>query len=73
MKDWRGTPIRVGATVIYASHMGARTWVTEATVREVLKGELVVALLRNTRGDGSAGRLVRLRALDRVTVLPEVG
>lgn len=32
MKDWRGTPIKVGLTVVYPSRKGSRLWMTEAVV-----------------------------------------
>ena len=32
MKDWRGTPIVVGSTVVYPSRKGSSLWMTEGTV-----------------------------------------
>lgn len=70
MKDWRGTLIKVGSTIIYSNHMGRRTEVTEGTVTEILEKELIVSPVRNTRGPILACRLVHLTAVERVTVLP---
>lgn len=32
MKDWRGTPITVGAQVVYPSRQGSRLWMNEGWV-----------------------------------------
>jgi hypothetical protein len=32
MKDWRGTEIEVGATVVYPGRGGSSLWMTEGTV-----------------------------------------
>jgi len=69
MKDWRGTPIKRGAMIIYASHMGTDAWVTEAKVVEVHLEHLVVEPIRSTRDSEPTKRSVKLRAIGRVTVL----
>jgi hypothetical protein len=70
MKDWRGTSIKVGSKLIYASHMGPSSWVTEAVVDQVLQDELVVLPIRSTREGMALNRPVHLKAVSRVTVLP---
>ena len=69
-KDWRGTPITLGCTIIYSTHVGRRSEVTEGIVAWIYEKELVVTPTRNTKGPLIDARAVRLRALDRVTVLP---
>lgn len=32
VKDWRGTEIQVGSTVVYPSRQGSRLWMTEGEV-----------------------------------------
>lgn len=32
MKDWRGTPIHLGAIVVYPSRQGSRLWMSEGEV-----------------------------------------
>lgn len=32
LKDWRGTKIKVGSTVVYPSRQGSRLWMNEGTV-----------------------------------------
>jgi hypothetical protein len=73
-KDWRGTPLQVGVTILYTTHMGTMTWVTEALVNEVKKDHLVVTPVRSTREPGKkpGTRQLRIRAVDRITVLAPV-
>jgi len=35
MKDWRGTPIKVGAHILYPSRQFGQMWVTESVVTSV--------------------------------------
>lgn len=35
LKDWRGTPIEVGSTIVYPGHRGSAYWVTEAEVTDI--------------------------------------
>jgi len=35
VKDWRGTPIEVGALVVYPSRTGSSMWITEGQVVSV--------------------------------------
>ena len=35
MKDWRGSPIKVGSTVVYPSRQGSRLWMSEGEVVSV--------------------------------------
>lgn len=32
MRDWRGTPINVGSTVVYPSRQGSTLWMNEGEV-----------------------------------------
>lgn len=76
LKDWRGTPIVVGSTVVYPGRGGSAMWLNEATVLEV--GEVDVYHLRvprlkvqqtNTTGYSLNTGPSYLRAIDRVTVV----
>lgn len=69
-KDWRGSPLRAGVTILYTTHMGTQTWVTEAVVDAVEKDHLLVTPLRSSREPNKKdARQLRIRAVDRVTVL----
>lgn len=71
-KDWRGVALSVGAHVLYTTHMGTNTWVTEAEIVEVKRDHLVVTPIRSTRQPDVKilpAKLLRLKAIDRVTVL----
>jgi len=35
MKDWRGTTIKVGSTVIYPSRQGSAMWMSEGVVEAI--------------------------------------
>jgi len=35
MKDWRGTPIKVGSTVVYPSRKGSSLWMIEGVVQSL--------------------------------------
>lgn len=67
--DWRGTPIKVGCSIIYTNHVGRHTEVTEASVQEIRMDEIIVSPVRNTKGPITSTRLVHLKAVERVTVI----
>jgi hypothetical protein len=39
LTDWRGTPIRPGATIVYPARQGSSLWLTEAEVVEIVHRE----------------------------------
>lgn len=81
LKDWRGEPIEVGATVVYPARVSSSMWMVEAEVKEIFqkqtgwRGELSWALkvqpLRMTRNRDSLRdkRATTLTELSRVTVI----
>lgn len=60
MKDWRGTKVEIGSTVVYPSRQGARLWMTE--------GE-VVALRPTLAVKKKGGTRISHPAPERLTVL----
>ena len=34
-KDWRGTPLHIGSTIVYPSRHSSSVWMTEAIIEEV--------------------------------------
>lgn len=83
MKDWRGTDIEVGSTIVYPSRTGSAMWMVEAVVDDVYMVErygrkeprLRVKRKKETSPYlGNDYRLVQgrptvLHAVDRVTVV----
>lgn len=81
MKDWRGTPIEVGSTIVYPGRQGSSVWVNEAVVLEVgerrrwqlLPGETEPALkvrrTHDTTGWRDLDKVSTVTAVDRVTVV----
>lgn len=52
VKDWRGTEIKVGSTVVYPSRQGSLLWMNEGEV--VLLEEVKRKLRIGVRGKGSS-------------------
>ncbi len=70
MKDWRGTPIEEGSTVVYPGRVSSALWMNEAKVVEVQDGRLKVhRTARSRRGWGTTDKVTYLTAIDRVTVV----
>jgi hypothetical protein len=81
--DWRGTPIQVGALVVYPGRQSSSMWMVEAEVIEIMeedkwsyanpRGEKVTALkvqpIRTGRYGGQKKTPVKITAIDRVTVV----
>lgn len=61
MKDWRGTPIKVGSTIVYPSRQGSRLWMNE--------GEVVGLKPLSVRKEGA--KRISHPAPERVTVLED--
>jgi len=69
LKDWRGTPINVGDTVIYASPKGRSCSFVEGTVKSFSPTNVVVYVVRESFGGSSrTNPTVNVRP-DRVTVV----
>lgn len=77
-KDWRGTPIREGCTIVYPGRNGGLLWMTEAIVEEIEEVDLLFGISKpvlkvrrtlTTKNDSKSGRLTTITALDRVTVV----
>lgn len=70
MRDWRGTEIKVGSTVLYPQTVSSSLWVTEAEVTS-LKPFRVKRLRQITNYGVRAvdHKVVTLTALGRLTVL----
>jgi len=78
LKDWRGTPIEVGSTIIYPGRQGSSVWVNEGEVLAIStnesriwhrSAELTVRRIRDSHGWGREEKVVYVYALERVTVL----
>lgn len=68
MKDWRGKTIKKGVKVVYPGRQGSSIWVVEAEVISVDGNEILAQPVRTT-GSQVSGRPVRIKNVDRVTVL----
>lgn len=78
LKDWRGTPIAEGSTVVYPGRHSSSLWLTEGTVRAISYGEpdwrgnprprLLVDVVR-TSGYRSTNRPALLTNVNMVTVV----
>jgi hypothetical protein len=69
--DWRGTPINVGDTVIYASPKGRSCSFVEGTVKSFGPANIVVYPVRESFGYTRTNPTVNVRP-DRVTVVGEL-
>lgn len=67
MKDWRGTKIKVGQTVVYPSRQGSSLWMTEGVVVEVNPNGYDDRRVGVTKKGGTR---ISYPALQRLTVLP---
>jgi hypothetical protein len=79
LKDWLGTPITVGCTIIYPGRQSGSLWMNKATVKVI--GErsgpsgtiptlTVVRTHSTSYGDPPDGSTTILTVIDRVTVMP---
>lgn len=77
MKDWRGTDITIGSTIVYPGRHSSSLWMTEAIVlniteRKTWQGAVPVLIVLPIQSTGYAPakpRKVVLTALERITVL----
>lgn len=78
LKDWRGTPIEVGSTIVYPGRHGSWIWMNEGEVISIAPREPkyfsrpVTLTVRRTRDSGDWGgkeKVVSVYAVERVTVV----
>lgn len=50
-KDWRGTPLHVGSTIVYPSRHSSSVWMTEATIEMIymVHDKVTKLVVRRTR------------------------
>jgi len=81
MKDWRGTLITPGSIIVYPGRQSSSMWMVEAEVLEIFQDwhwdRFVWALRVQPTRVGRYGerslKPVKITALERVTVIGEVG
>lgn len=85
LKDWRGTPITAGCTIVYPGRASSSMWMNEGTVKEInvklvsrWNGDpervttLTVVRTRTTGYGAIKSQPYTIDSVDRVTVVPGV-
>lgn len=72
-KDWRGTPIVVGALVVYGAPVGRSIAMVEGTVDSFTKsGRVNVKIIRRSYGGWGVGKEIVHVGPDRLTIVTEL-